>query len=189
MHPLTEPLIRPVAVSDLPRYWDHVGRLMKENVAGPGPIFAPHQSWERTLEEFSSGKPEAWAREVTQCGWERCWVLMTGAGIVGHVKLIHTTGLPTALHRATLMMGIERSHQSQGHGKLMLAQALNWAREQPSLEWIQLNVFSHNTQARRLYRNAGFTEQGTTPDHFRVCGQKIDDIQMAFALNRSARGR
>lgn len=86
----------------------------------------------------------------------------------GDLKLAHAIGLKASLHRALLMMGIEKSHRAKGLGSALMREALSWARQHPTLEWVQLNVFAYNEPAKALYRRFGFKEIGTNMDLFRA---------------------
>ena len=102
--------------------------------------------------------------------------------VVGHSEL-RGPNVETALHRALFSIGIERDHIGSGHGRQMMEMALGWALHEPSLEWIDLRVFSENTPARALYAKLGFVEIGTCRDAFRMDdGTHIDEIHMVFDL-------
>lgn len=74
--------------------------------------------------------------------------------------------------------------KSQGWGLRLITEALSWARQCPTIEWIDLYVFVHNKPAIDLYTKVGFLEVGRVADMFRVKGQKIEDIQMVINLRR-----
>ena len=105
-----------------------------------------------------------------------------GHVVLGNLTLHHEPKLRTALHRATLGMGLQRPIRGQGYGKKLLQEALNWAKSQPSLSWIDLGVFEHNTRAFNLYKKMGFQEIGMTKDLFRVNGFSLNDIHMVYSL-------
>ncbi len=62
---------------------------------------------------------------------------------------------------------------------MLLATAIEWARNESQIEWIDLGVFEENLAAQALYEREGFIELGRTPDLFRVDGHQIDDISMS----------
>jgi len=78
------------------------------------------------------------------------------------------------------MMGLERTIRSQGWGSNLTIEAVKWARQQPTLDWIALNVFENNLPAKALYKKFGFETVGTTRDIFRVFGQSIDNTEMVL---------
>jgi putative acetyltransferase len=106
--------------------------------------------------------------------------VVIGREIVGHLDL-HGGRLASEFHRAMLGMGVERGSRGKGHGRALLAAAIEWARD-AELAWLDLGVFAHNHRARALYAAAGFVEVGITRDRFRVDDVAIDDVAMALAL-------
>jgi RimJ/RimL family protein N-acetyltransferase len=175
--------IRLLRLADLPAYHEHLLRHEQENGRNGDIVFAPYEEPRNPiLEQISTEKQAKWTAPVTDLAWERCWGIMEDAKIYGDLKLIPSLPLLSARHRATLMIGIERSHRGRGLGAKLISTALKWAYQQPTLEWISLQVFEHNLPARSLYAKFGFQEIGRTPDLFRVQGQKITDIEMALNI-------
>ena len=124
---------------------------------------------------------ERWSKPLNEPNWERAWGAFDSDQLVGHLDL-RARDLATSLHRATLGMGILRSHQRAGLGKALIETALIWAKEQATLAWIDLNVFAHNEPALHLYQKFGFTKIGRIDDLFRIDGETIDDIMMTLQL-------
>ena len=62
--------------------------------------------------------------------------------------------------------------------------AIAWARDQPSIDWIDLGVFSDNPGAQALYVRHGFPVVGRTPDRVRVDGQSLDETSMTLNVAR-----
>ncbi len=143
------------------------------------------QSWSRCM-----------ARRVQETEWRRVFVVRDltltpverrqrpDRGVVGHLDLRGGT-LPAELHRCQLAMGLYAEWRGRGVGHALLEEGLAWARQQPSLQWADLGVFSHNLAAMHLYRCFGFREVGRVEDRFEVLGQRIEDVQMTVRL-RSA---
>ena len=59
---------------------------------------------------------------------------------------------------------------------------ITFAERVPSLAWIDLHVFAHNTAAVTLYRDLGFVEVGCWTDRFRIDGEGLDELVMALPL-------
>jgi len=126
----------------------------------------------------------AFARPLTEPHWQRTWVLRHkahGHRVLGSLSL-YGGRLLSELHRAGLGMGIEREHRGQRIGTAMVQRAVDWARAQQSLAWIDLGVFSMNARARALYKRFGFVEVSERRDAFRVRGVSITDVNMTLAL-------
>lgn len=136
--------------------------------------------WEK--DKMIKNKLDYWPREVTQVQWARSFLLLDQDKIVGHLNL--KNNFEGSLHRAQLGMGIEADYRGRGFGKKMLEFAIDWAKEQPTLHWIDLTVFAHNLPARKLYASVGFKEVALYEDKVRVNGLSIDDISMSLKLIR-----
>ena len=105
--------------------------------------------------------------------------------IVGHGEL-RTDGMPSRAHRAHLGMGIERAYTRRGHGPELLTRLLAFARDETTLDWIDLGVFVPNVPAQKLYQRFGFLETGRVDDMFRLAnGVSVGDIQMTLRLSRN----
>jgi RimJ/RimL family protein N-acetyltransferase len=175
--------IRPAQISDLKKYHEHFNRQEAESGKSLETIFSPYEApVEIPFSVFEESAQSRWQRPLSEPGWRRVWILSDSDDVRGHIILRHDPELRTCLHRTTLQMGIERSHCAKGNGSKLMQTAIQWAREQPSIDWLELFVFEHNIAARKLYQKFGFKEVGTTPDFFRVHGHKISDVKMILQL-------
>lgn len=114
-------------------------------------------------------------------GWLRVFYALDtdSRQVIGHVDL-KSNGLKTGLHRCMLGIGIETAYRGMGLGKRLMNTAIEYARSEESLVWIDLGVFSNNRKAYSLYKQLGFVEIGTIKDRFRIGNESIDDIQMVL---------
>ena len=171
--------IRLLRTSDLRLAAQHIERHAAESGRDGDLIFAPFSEFDR--EAYEATRYESWRRAVDLPGWERCWAAVLGDRAIGHLDL--TGGhLYSALHRARLGIGVERSQRAKGVGTSLLHAAIRWAKAEPELSWIDLSVFAHNARAMRLYERLGFRETGRTPDAYRVNGLSIDDVHMTLRV-------
>ncbi len=117
-------------------------------------------------------------------GWQRWWVARPAGEdrVIGHVDL-KGQHLKAALHRCELGIGIERAWRGQGLGRKLMAAAIDFARDTPSIEWVDLRVFGHNLNARALYQALGFEEVGLVRDLVRIEGESIDDVMMTLNVS------
>lgn len=83
-------------------------------------------------------------------------------------------------------MGVARSHRRRGGGGILLHVAIAWARSQPSIDWIDLGVFSDNPGAHALCVRHGFQVTGQTPDRFRIDGQSVDDTSTSLNVSHAS---
>jgi RimJ/RimL family protein N-acetyltransferase len=175
--------VRPAITSDTKFYWEHSRRHEKESGRDGNPIFSPFEKVKSSpIEDFTRSQLESWQKGLSQTGWERTWFLADDLGIYGDLELGQRPAIESALHRATLTMGIEREYRGKGFGEKLMKSAVTWARAQPQLDWLQLCVFEENSPAKTLYKKYGFIEVGSTPDMFRVFGKQISDTSMILKL-------
>jgi RimJ/RimL family protein N-acetyltransferase len=115
-------------------------------------------------------------------GWRRAWVARTADGrIVGHLDLrAHAEGC--AEHRCLLGMGVDRHHRRTGLGSALIALARQWATDDATLEWIDLQVPGDNRAAVGLYQRAGFIKSGEVQDMFRIDGKSFSYVTMSLRL-------
>jgi RimJ/RimL family protein N-acetyltransferase len=116
-------------------------------------------------------------------GWHRCWIALHVQMdcVVGHVDL-KGSKLRCGLHRCELGLGIEEPWRGQGLGRRLMQTAIDFARAEPRLDWIDLSTFATNAPARALYQKLGFRETGIVRERFRLAGQAIDDVQMTLKV-------
>ena len=88
---------------------------------------------------------------------------------------------PRFAHRGSLGMGIIASHRQQGIGQKLLAAVLKKAKEF-GLEKVELNVYTSNVNAIKLYRKLGFHEEGTVKKYRKLNSQYVDCLLMAKDL-------
>lgn len=160
----------------------HKIRHSKENGRDGDVIFAPMEEDYPATDEDLKRDSDSLAKSPADRGWMRVWVVTDETEIFGELTLLHRPPLKAALHRCLLMMGLERKIRRQGWGSKLIFEAVAWAKSQPSLDWIALNVFDNNPAAISLYRKFGFKPTGTTVDVFRVFGQSIDNTEMVLKL-------
>ena len=172
--------IRLAQLEDIIDLVEHDLRHMREPGFNnlPAHPFPTDYQWNK--EKMIEDKLKSWPKEVTELQWARSFIMIDKDLIVGHLNLKNL--FEGSLHRAQLGMGIEAAYRGSGHGKNLLDFAIAWAREQKSLEWIDLSVFSHNLPARKLYASKGFEEIALMKDRVRVNGLSIDDIFMSMKI-------
>ncbi len=137
------------------------------------------------LDDGRRQETRRWSTAITEVGWRRGWGLFDDQEIVGYAYLAGGL-LASELHRAQLGIGVAGSHRREGGGSRLVGAAIAWARAQPSIEWIDLGVFSDNAPAQALYRKLGFRERGVTADRFRVDGASLDEISMTLNVGEGA---
>lgn len=88
---------------------------------------------------------------------------------------------PASRHVADLGLMVAESYRRQGIGRLLLEQALDWARTS-GIRKLELHVFPWNAPAIGLYESFGFTREGYRKAHYARAGTYVDAVLMAYAV-------
>jgi ribosomal protein S18 acetylase RimI-like enzyme len=100
--------------------------------------------------------------------------------IVGHA-LLEPLSLAVTAHVVRLTIAVHEGHQRQGVGRALMNELLRWARSDPRVEKVELQVRSSNVGAVALYRSLGFVEEGRKTRRLKIGpNEYIDDIYMAI---------
>ena len=67
-------------------------------------------------------------------------------------------------------------------GTALLKAAIDWAKNNPELEILFLQVYADNVAGLVLYRKMGFVEHGRIPDFFKQNGRYHDEISMHLSV-------
>lgn len=100
--------------------------------------------------------------------------------VVGYLKLTAPTPLASNAHvRQIIGLAVRPDHQRRGVARALLLAAMDRAR---SAGWtkLSLRVLAPNVQAQHLYRACGFEVEGVLRGEFRIDGETIDDVLVAW---------
>jgi len=100
--------------------------------------------------------------------------------VVGHAFL---DPIPLAVlsHVARLTIAVHEGHQRRGLGRTLMNELVSWARANPRVEKIELQVRSSNAGAIALYRSLGFVEEGRKTRRLKLGpNEYLDDVYMAL---------
>ncbi|MFO0614624.1 MAG: N-acetyltransferase [Polyangiaceae bacterium] len=189
-------VVRDARPNDVGDYASHVARHLAESGRNGSFHFGVTRDVARA--ELETTMNLRWIVPLHLVGWARAWLLWDGdpraarfgprasvapaSRVVGHAEL-RGPFVTSSLHRALFSIGIERAFVGRGYGEALMREAITWARSQPTLAWIDLQVFASNTPAVALYKKLGFVDVGTCRDAFRMDdGTRIDDTHMVLAL-------
>ncbi|MEK6454291.1 N-acetyltransferase [Caldifermentibacillus hisashii] len=73
-------------------------------------------------------------------------------------------------------MSVAQEYRNLGVGRALLKILLNWAKDNPIIEKVYLEVFAKNTAAIALYKKSGFIEEGRKVKGVKIDQQTYDDI-------------
>jgi RimJ/RimL family protein N-acetyltransferase len=94
------------------------------------------------------------------------------------VGILCLKAIPPALapHRWTeISIDILKKHQGKGYGGEAIRWSLWWAFQMAGLHRVQIQAFSFNTGAMRLYEKLGFREEGHVREHMWFAGSWHDN--------------
>ena len=173
-------LIRPMTAADAEELAEHNARFFPGSGEG-GVHFMPFDVRSGDLPKGPDF--EALELPLTEPGWQRWFVAIDkDVGIVGDVQLRGST-IRSGLHRCVLGIGLEKDWRGQGLGEQLMLTLIDFARKAPTLDWIDLGVFSGNPRAQALYEKLGFVVVGRREDYFRIGADSVADILMTLSVS------
>lgn len=106
------------------------------------------------------------------------------AEIIGNIDL---TGSRRKImeHTAVIGMGMLSEWRNSGLGTALLSSAIKWAKQNPVLELLWLQVYTKNELAMSLYQKMGFQENGIIKDFFKHGGEYFDNLNMTLNVKDS----
>ena len=133
-------------------------------------------------EEIKKNTIERWIKTTDTPGWRRAWGIFDSDRIIGSAD-IAGGDLPTSLHRVDFGIGIMKEYRNLGLGSKLINTIIDWCKEQPSISWIDLGVFSGNDVAKIVFKKNGFKEIGYKKDAWLVDGNSIGETVMTIPVN------
>lgn len=83
-------------------------------------------------------------------------------------------------HTAVIGMGMLKEWRNSGLGTALLKVAIEWAKENPTLELLWLQVYTDNKLGLGLYRKMGFEENGIMKNFFKHDEKYFDNLTMTM---------
>lgn len=107
----------------------------------------------------------------------RMLVAVVGGQIAGSIGLMLNRG--RRAHVGAVGMGVSEEHQRQGIGGALMAAVIDLADNWYNLRRLELEVYSDNDVAIRLYKRFGFVIEGTHHSYAYREGAFVDAYSMA----------
>lgn len=85
-------------------------------------------------------------------------------------------------HLGYFGISIQEAYCNQGIGRKLLEYLLEWAKAEPGLEKVCLEVFSHNERAIHLYKKLGFQEEGRKINFVKFSEDHYEDEILMYQL-------
>jgi RimJ/RimL family protein N-acetyltransferase len=140
--------------------------------------------------EFVLTKPEEFTMNEQQ---EKDWinhhntspgaflaVAEVGKQIIGIIH-IETGKKKKIKHAGEFAIAVHPDHTEQKVGAALLECMINWAKAEPTIEKILLNVNENNSRAVNLYQKFGFVTEGRNQKALKLSdGRYLNNLQMAL---------
>jgi L-phenylalanine/L-methionine N-acetyltransferase len=105
--------------------------------------------------------------------------------VVGMISLHTNPHKPRRQHAGFLGMGVHEQWQGQGIGSALMTAAIDLADNWLDLSRLELEVYSDNERAIRLYERHGFEREGLLRQFAYRNGQFVDALYMARLRRRA----
>ena len=85
-------------------------------------------------------------------------------------------------HTGVVGMGMLAEWRNSGLGTELMIHSILWAKENPILELLWLQVYTENELGVNLYRKMNFKENGIIKNFFKRDGKYYDNLTMSLSL-------
>ncbi|MBP7686949.1 MAG: GNAT family N-acetyltransferase [Thermoflexales bacterium] len=99
--------------------------------------------------------------------------------VIGMIGLHNNANSPRRRHSGQIGMAVRDDWQGQGVGTLLMQAVVDLADRWLNLRRLELEVYTDNEPALRLYQKFGFQIEGTLMDYAFRDGQFVDSYNMA----------
>ena len=162
---MTEVIIRALEPGDL----DDLAEIYMMPKCQRETLQLPYQSRDEVKRRFETPRPD---RRVLVA------VLKESGKVVGNIGL-HPAGRERRAHVGQIGMMVHDDYQGQGIGSKLLAAAIELGERWLNLRRIELEVYTDNEPAIRLYQKFGFVIEGTMRQFAFRDGVYVDAYMMA----------
>jgi len=141
-------------------------------------IMSQPQVYHGTL-QLPHTTPEAWRKrlEGNDPSYDYMLVAEVDGKVVGDAGL-HRSRRPRNLHVATLGIAVHDAYQGRGVGKALMAALIDAADRWLNILRIELEVYTDNERAIKLYESFGFVIEGRKRMNAFRDGQYVDSFVM-----------
>lgn len=99
--------------------------------------------------------------------------------VIALVTIAPISRLRKMSHVVSTSIGIVEDFRDKKLGRLLMTEALEFIKQNKSIEKVELHVLSTNTRAIQLYKNLGFTEAGRSKKQIKFSdADYADDVVM-----------
>lgn len=141
-------------------------------------MFASPKLYANTL-QLPYPSREGWRRRLAEAGDEtHNLVAVVGDKVVGMFSL-HTFTRPRRQHAATIGLTVHDNWHGKGVGTALMRVGIDLADNWLNLTRLELEVYTDNEPAVRLYERFGFEHEGLLRQHAYRDGRYVDAYTMA----------
>ena len=101
--------------------------------------------------------------------------------IIGNIDVTGNQRI-TMQHTAVIGMGMLNQWRNSGLGSALMQVAIKWAKENPILELLWLQVYTENTSGVSLYQKMGFEKCGVIKNFFKQDNTYFDNLTMTRSV-------
>ncbi len=122
---------------------------------------------------------EYWRKRLTETEGFYSLVAVSGEHVIGMMDIITFPNRPRRRHAGAIGISVAEAWQGKGVGSALMQACVDLADNWLNLTRLELEVYSDNEAAIRLYERFGFEREGTLRQHAFRDGKYVDSILMA----------
>jgi putative acetyltransferase len=141
-------------------------------------MFTSPKVYEGTLQVPYPSR-EQWRRRIAES--DSCYnlVAVSGEHVIGMLTIDTFPNRPRRRHVGRIGISVNEAWQGKGVGKALMQAGIDLADNWLNLTRLELEVYSDNESAIRLYQRFGFEHEGIMRQHAFRNGKYVDSIMMA----------
>ena len=141
-------------------------------------MFTSPKVYEGTLQVPYPSR-EQWRRRIAES--DSCYnlVAVSGEHVIGMLTIATFPNRPRRRHVGSIGISVSEAWQGKGVGKALMQAGIDLADNWLNLTRLELEVYSDNESAIRLYQRFGFEHEGIMRQHAFRNGKYVDSIMMA----------
>lgn len=157
--------VRSARVEDAEQILKYVKRIISE---GAGMLMAPEE-FTLTVEQEAK-----WIRKHLDAPGKLMILAEAESQIVGFLNFSNFERKRLA-QNGSFGISVHKEWRNLGIGRLLIETMLDWARQNPLIEKVYLEVFASNERAIHLYQKLGFVEEGRKSRHVKFSDEHYED--------------
>ncbi|AWG22382.1 hypothetical protein FFWV33_13040 [Flavobacterium faecale] len=103
--------------------------------------------------------------------------------IIGNIDITGSSRI-IKQHTGVIGMGMLKEWRNSGLGTELMKHSINWAKENPMLEILWLQIYCENELGLSLYRKMNFIDNGIIKNYFKLNGKYYDNLTMSLSLKK-----